>query len=130
MSAARAWLLVAALNGLAAVVAGAYGWHAVDDDGYGSRDIFQVGVDYQMWHALALLAVAWLAERRPGSIAVRVAGWSFALGIVLFSGPLYVLGVSGLLLAQGVAPAGGVLLMTGWAALAWAAVRGETKPDS
>lgn len=121
MSAARAWLLLGAVNGLVAVAAGAYGRHRLEGSGEGSIDAFLVGVDYQMWHALALLATAWLADRWPESKAVSVAGGAFALGIVLFSGTLYGLGVTGEVV-EGAAPAGAVALMVGWAALAFAAL--------
>lgn len=116
----RPWLLLAGLNGLVAVAAGAYGWHRLAVSEAAMRDIFRVGVDYQMWHAMALLGVAWLAERRP--LQARIAGWAFSLGIVLFSGTLYVLGLTGEVPLSGAAPIGGVMLMVGWAALAWGAL--------
>jgi len=120
----RLWLFLGALNGFLAVVAGAYGWHGLEVTDTGFRDIFLTGVQYQMWHALALLAVAWLASRpaAPGATAVHVAGWAFTIGIVLFSGSLYALGLTGSVLVHGAAPAGGVSLFVGWAALMWAAV--------
>lgn len=72
----RLWLFVAGLNGLLAVMAGAYGSHNLEAADSGSRDVFMVAVQYHMWHALALLAVAWLAERRQGrgAVAPSVAG--------------------------------------------------------
>ncbi len=119
----RLWLFLAAVNGLMAVIAGAYGWHSLEAEA-GTRKIFAVGVQYQMWHALALLAVAWLASRsetrRP---EVIVAGSAFTAGIVLFSGTLYAFGFLEYIPLEGAAPAGGVLLMVGWAALIWAALR-------
>ena len=119
----RLWLFLAAVNGLMAVIAGAFGWHWLDAAS-GTREIFAVGVDYQMWHALALLAVAWLASRTQArDPAVTVAGWSFTAGIVLFSGTLYAFGFLEYIPLEGAAPAGGGLLMLGWAALIWAAVR-------
>lgn len=119
---ARPWLLLAALNGLAAVLAGAFGYHwlAVGDSGF--RDIFMMGVQYHMWHALALLAVSWLVENQGGR-AARLAGGSFAVGIFLFCGSLYGLGLTGNVLVTGAAPAGGVAIMVGWGALAWSAFR-------
>lgn len=114
------WLFVAALNGLAAVVAGAFGWHWLQADP-GMREIFNIGVSYHMWHALALLAVAWLAERKP--LPARVAGIGFTGGIVLFSGTLYAFALTGELPLSGLAPVGGVLLMAGWGAMIWGATR-------
>ncbi len=120
----QSWLFLAALNGLLAVAAGAYGSHALVAAESAHRDIFMTAVQYHMWHALALFAVAWLASRRdaPGATAVRVAGWAFTAGIVLFSGSLYALGVTGSVPVPGAAPAGGLSFFVGWAALIWAAV--------
>ncbi len=120
----RLWLFLAALNGLLAVTAGAYGSHALVVTDSGFRDSFMTAVQYHMWHALALLAVAWLASRpeAAGAKAVRVAGWAFTAGIVLFSGSLYALGVTGSVPVPGAAPAGGISFFLGWAALIWAAV--------
>ncbi|MFQ5619205.1 MAG: DUF423 domain-containing protein [Rhodospirillales bacterium] len=120
----RLWLFLAALNGLLAMVAGAYGAHALEVTDTGFRDIFMTAVQYHMWHALALLAVACLASRpdAPGAPALRVAGWAFTIGIALFSGSLYARGVTGSVLVPGMAPAGGISLLLGWAALIWAAL--------
>jgi len=122
------WLILGALNGLAAVAAGAYGWHALAAD-EAARQIFMMGSQYQMWHALALCAVAWIASRDEGSLArfVRLAGVSFTIGIILFSGTLYAFGVTGIVPVEGAAPAGGLALMAGWAALAWIGVKGFIK---
>ncbi len=111
----RVWLFFAGLNGLIAVGAGAYGWHLLKADD-GPRQIFMMGVDYQMWHALALLAVAWLADRRyhGRSFTLALAGWSFTLGIILFSGTLYAYGATGAVPVPYAAPIGGVLLIIGW----------------
>lgn len=115
----RPWLLLGALNGLMAVVAGAYGWHAVAVADTGLRDVFRTALDYHMWHALALLAVAWLAHGTAGwrRRAVAIAGTAFTAGIVLFSGSLYGLALTGAVIVEGAAPAGGMLLMVGWALL-------------
>ena len=120
----QSWLFLAALNGLLAVAAGAYGSHALAVTESAHRDGFMTAVQYHMWHALALFAVAWLASRpeTPGATAVRVAGWAFTAGIVLFSGTLYALGLTGSVPVPGAAPAGGLSFFVGWAALIWAAV--------
>jgi len=120
----RIWLLLAGINGLIAVLAGAYGWHALAADD-GGRQIFQMGVSYHMWHALALLAVAWLAGRRDGAppLPVRLAGVAFTVGMVLFSGSLYAVGLTGTAPVPYAAPVGGGSFMIGWAALIWAAIR-------
>ena len=121
----RLWLFLGALNALLSVAAGAYGRHgALDPAG---REMFGIASQYQMTHGLALLAVAWLASRTDGRrlSAPNVAGAAFALGIVLFSGSLYWFGITGLVPFEGSAPAGGWLLMLGWLALMWTAIRGR-----
>ena len=121
--AARVWLAAGALFGLLAVVAGAAGTHALRDalDADALR-VFETAARFQMYHALALLAVGLLAIRRR-SLALNVAGALFALGTLLFSGSLYALALSGVGVLGAVAPVGGVCLMAGWAALAIAALR-------
>ncbi|MGJ7458212.1 DUF423 domain-containing protein [Halomonas sp. RA08-2] len=116
----RDWWLGAALSGALVVMAGAFGAHALE----GQLDprmvaAFETGVRYQAWHTLALLTV--LAWRATVPLAgQRLAMGLWAAGILLFSGSLYVMaltGVSGLGL---ITPFGGVLLIAGWLALAGA----------
>jgi len=122
------WLFLGGLNGLLAVAAGAYGWHRLGGD-EGARKMFEIGAQYQMGHALALLAVAWLATTRSGRalVPVHVAGAAFTLGIILFSGTLYAFGLFAVVPVEGAAPVGGALLMIGWLALMWIAVRGRLR---
>lgn len=119
----NAWLLLGALNGLIAVAAGAYGWHWLAVAESGLRDIFMVGVHFQMWHALALIGTAWVTDRTVGRArkAADLAGWCFVLGALVFSGTLYVLGLTGGVPVKFAAPVGGFLLMGGWIALMAAA---------
>lgn len=121
---AAGWVLLAALNGLLAVAAGAYGRHGVLDAG--GREMFAIGSQYQLTHALALFGVGWLATRTdlPLLSPVHLAGAGFTLGIVLFSGSLYWFGIAGAVPVEGAAPVGGFLLMLGWLSVAVAAVRG------
>ena len=118
------WLFLGALNGLLSVAAGAYGWHRLGGD-EGAQKMFEIGVQYQMGHALALLAVAWLASTRGGRalIPVHVAGAAFTLGIFLFSGTLYAFGLFAVVPVEGAAPVGGALLIVGWLTLMWIAMR-------
>lgn len=85
---------------------------------------FETGVRYQMYHALALLAVAWAAGRWPDAATVPAAGWSFVVGIAVFSGSLYVLVLTGHRWLGAVTPLGGVAFLVGWLLLAWTALRG------
>lgn len=109
------WIIIGGLNGLVGVIAGAYGWHELGADDP-LREIFMMGVTYQMWHALAVLLIALAAGREElaGSRLADMAGLSFCLGIFLFSGSLYSYAVLGHLPVTGAAPAGGMLLMIGW----------------
>lgn len=106
------------LFGGLAVVAGAFGAH-----GLRGRlapellSVFETAARYQMYHALALVAVALLLERRP-SAWLRAAGWCFAGGTVVFSGSLYLLALTGIGWWGAVTPLGGVALIAGWGLLA------------
>ena len=120
---ASIFLLIAALSGLIAVALGAFGAHGLK--GYLApylMDVYQTGVQYQFYHTLALLVVAVLALRAPVR-ALSVAGWCFTLGIVLFSGSLYLLALSGTHWLGAVTPIGGLAFLVGWAALAYSAIQ-------
>jgi uncharacterized membrane protein YgdD (TMEM256/DUF423 family) len=114
----RLWLAIAGLGGAASVVAGALAAHLADDAK--AAELLRTGALYGMVHAAALLAVVGIGTRR---LAVRVAGWSFAAGIVLFSGSLFALAAGGARWLGWVTPVGGAALIIGWAALATIAVR-------
>jgi len=106
-----------------AVAFGAFGAHALRAT-LSPEDLatFEVGVRYQMYHALGLLVVAW-ATTQWEATTVTAAGWAFVLGIVLFSGSLYVLVLSGMRWLGAVTPLGGVAFIVGWLLLAWTALR-------
>lgn len=80
--------------------------------------LFETGTKYQMYHALALVLVALLMGRGWNG-AGSLAGWAFSAGIVLFSGSLYLLALTGARWMGAVTPLGGVAFLVGWAALAW-----------
>jgi uncharacterized membrane protein YgdD (TMEM256/DUF423 family) len=84
--------------------------------------VFEVGVRYHMYHALALLAVAWACARWPDSRA-HIAGWAFLFGIIIFSGSLYVLSTTGIRWIGAITPIGGVAFLIGWILLVWAVWR-------
>jgi uncharacterized membrane protein YgdD (TMEM256/DUF423 family) len=106
------------------VALGAFGAHALRSS-LGASDLatFETGVRYQVYHALALLAASWAMTRWPGA-TVTAAGWLFVAGIVLFSGSLYVLVLSGQRWMGAITPFGGLCLLAAWALLAWRALRG------
>jgi uncharacterized membrane protein YgdD (TMEM256/DUF423 family) len=120
----RGWLATAAVNGLLAVAAGAFGAHGLAALPERYLSAFKTGAAYQMYHALALLAVALL----PASRATSAAGWGFLLGVVVFSGSLYVLALTGVGVWGAITPIGGVLLLVGWAGLALAGLAGRRQP--
>ena len=115
----RLFFVMGALFGFVGVALGAFGAHALKQRlATDLFDIFEVGVRYQMYHALALLVVAWASVQWPGA-AVAIAGWLFVAGIVIFSGSLYVLALTGVRWLGAVTPLGGVALLAGWVVLAW-----------
>ncbi len=117
-------MVIGALSAFVAVAAGAFGAHSLRGRLPADLlDVFETGVRYQMYHALALLGVAWAVGRWPGSTA-SWAGWLFAAGTVIFSGSLYVLSLTGQRWLGAITPVGGITLLAGWLLLAWAAWRG------
>lgn len=147
-SSGRRWVAVGTLLGFFGVFAGAFGAHGLKDSGFLTRKYgdetkeiaghtvpaaykylgdFEVGVRYQMYHALALIALGLFVRRHPSTVA-SASGWCFTIGTVLFSGALYVLVVGGpkyLGVPWGmVAPVGGTLQLVGWATFAVCAIQG------
>jgi uncharacterized membrane protein YgdD (TMEM256/DUF423 family) len=116
------WLLVGAVNGFLAVAAGAFGAHGLEGRVTArALEIFQTGVGYHLTHALAIVAAGLIGG--PAAARATLAAWLFTLGIVLFSGSLYFMVLAdsnALVLAT---PLGGVCLLAGWAALAFAALK-------
>jgi uncharacterized membrane protein YgdD (TMEM256/DUF423 family) len=113
----RAWLAIAGLGGLVSVLAGAGAAHFAGDPH--SAELLRTGALYGLVHAAALLAIVAISGRR---LALLVAGWGFAAGIVLFSFSLFALALTEARWLANVTPFGGVALMLGWAALAIAAL--------
>jgi len=119
----RWWLVLGAVNAFLSVAAGAFGAHALK-----ARlppdllVIFETGARYHMYHALGLLAVGLLALLRPSPL-LNGAGWAMLVGIVLFSGSLYALALSGVRVLGAVTPLGGLGFLAGWTLFAIAAWR-------
>ncbi|HEX8691824.1 MAG TPA: DUF423 domain-containing protein [Longimicrobium sp.] len=119
----RTFWILGCVFGLLGVAAGAFGAHALRERL--SADllaVFETGARYQMYHALALLAVATAAARWPGG-GWALPGWLFTAGILVFSGSLYLLALTGARWLGAVTPLGGLCLLGGWAALALAGWR-------
>ncbi len=117
MSTARTFITAGAIFGLLGVAGGAMGAHWLKNIlDAGDMNTFEIGIRYQMYHALALLAVGVLAGNWDSAWVTRSA-WLFAAGVVLFSGSLYILAFTGIGVFGAVAPLGGVCLIAGWASL-------------
>ena len=117
------WLRVGAILGFLAVAIGAFGAHGLKEhlEKIGRSATFETGVQYHFYHALAVVAVGLLVGSRSAGTAAQVAGWSFLVGVVLFSGSLYVLCLTGNTQLGMITPFGGLAFLAGWVALAVAA---------
>lgn len=115
-------LFLAAVSGFLAVGFGAFGAHGLRDrfDAY-SMGVFETAVQYQFYHSLALLGVGVLLLHAPSSALLRASAVLFCLGIVIFSGSLYVLSFSGVRWLGAITPLGGLAFLAAWACLAVAA---------
>jgi uncharacterized membrane protein YgdD (TMEM256/DUF423 family) len=119
----RPFIFAAALNMLIAVACGAFGAHALKQILSSEMlAVWQTAVHYQMVHALGLMAIALLMPRLDSPWLPR-AGYCMLAGIVIFSGSLYALALSGIRLLGAITPVGGLAFLAGWAMLAWAACR-------
>ena len=120
----RLFFLVGSISALIAVVLGAFGAHGLKGRLTPEMlNAFEVGVRYQMYHALALLAAAWALSRWPRA-EVTVAGWLFVAGTIIFSGSLYLLSWTGVRWIGAITPIGGVAFLLGWLSLVWGVWRG------
>jgi uncharacterized membrane protein YgdD (TMEM256/DUF423 family) len=121
--------VVGAVFGFLSVAFGAFGAHVLASHlSSQMMGVFDIGTQYQMYHALALLAVGILTQRKLGGRLVVAAGWLFTVGIVLFSGSLYVLSMTDAKALGVLTPVGGLCLLAGWVFLAvglWKGVRSE-----
>lgn len=126
----RLFFSLGALSGLVSVMAGAFGAHALRARlSSESLAVFETGARYQMYHALALLAVAWVASRWPGALP-QLAGWLFVTGTVLFSGSLYGLALTGARWLGALTPLGGLAFLAGWLCLLLSARTPESEARS
>ena len=119
----RTLFILGATFALLGVAAGAFGAHGLrkllPPEGL---IIFETGARYQMYHAFALIAAAWLM-RETGSIWAAWAGIIIVVGIIIFSGSLYALSISGIRILGAITPIGGVAMMVGWVMLIVAAAK-------
>ncbi|MBL1176109.1 DUF423 domain-containing protein [Pantanalinema sp. GBBB05] len=124
MALTQFFLAIGAVLAGIAVAGGAFAAHALRDHlSDRSLAIFETGIRYQMYHALALLLVALLLSRAElPPLSLTIAGYAFIAGVAIFSGSLYVLSLSGIKWLGAITPLGGVAFILGWACLAIAAL--------
>ena len=119
----RFFFLAGAIAAFIAVALGAFGAHSLRTKlSPEMLNIFEVGVRYQMYHALGLIAVAWAITRWPEA-NLNAAGWAFIVGIVIFSGSLYLLSITDTRWLGAITPIGGLAFLIGWAILVWSVAR-------
>lgn len=114
------WIFAAAINGCIAVAMGAMGSHMLSHLPHDRLVFLDLGSDYQLWHALGLVGVGLLTpyiRRETGIRLLKAVGTAFTIGIVLFSGGLYILALMGTGPAQWLVPVGGTMLILGWLGL-------------
>jgi len=112
---AKLFLAAGGLAALAAVALGAFGAHALKTRVSAEMlAVWHTGVEYHAYHALGLLAVGWVAAQLPESMLLKWSGWLMLAGIVLFSGSLYALALSGERWLGAIAPIGGVAFLAAW----------------
>jgi uncharacterized membrane protein YgdD (TMEM256/DUF423 family) len=120
----RLFFILGSIAGLLAVSLGAFGAHALRNGLQGDLEAtYQTAVRYHLIHALALLAVAWAATQWPSSL-IPIAGYAFIAGLILFSGSLYALSLTGIRFLGAITPFGGIAFILGWALLGIGAYQG------
>lgn len=116
------WIRYGSLLMFFGVALGAFGAHGLKETlSPEAKQTYQTAVLYHLVHGLGLMAVGYLALLKPGSGLVRAAGWLFLIGILVFSGSLYLLSLTGIRKLGLITPFGGLALLAGWLCLAWAA---------
>ena len=116
------WIMIGTIFGFFSVVLGAFGAHGLQDklDAH-SLAIFHTGAQYQMYHALALVLLGLWAQNHPQESMLP--GWAFTIGILIFSGSLYVLSTTGIKILGAITPIGGLAFLIGWLTFGWAAYK-------
>lgn len=122
---AKLFLVLGALAAMLGVMLGAFGAHALRARlAPDLLAIYQTGIQYHFWHALGLLLIGVVSLHMPESALLKWAGWVMLAGIVLFSGSLYALALTGVRSLGAITPFGGAAFIAGWALLAIAVGRG------
>ncbi|QQZ09259.1 DUF423 domain-containing protein [Heyndrickxia vini] len=120
----KAFIIIGAINAFLAVALGAFGAHGLEDKLEPKYlDIWKTGVTYQMFHALGIIAIGIIAGNIQGSSLISWSGWLMFIGIILFSGSLYVLSVTKIGILGAITPIGGVAFLVAWILVVVAAVK-------
>ncbi|WP_420577845.1 DUF423 domain-containing protein [Ekhidna sp.] len=120
----KLFLIISSISGMLAVALGAFGAHALKNklQSEGTLDTYQTAVQYQFYHTLALLAIAFLMTKYQ-SQWLNYAGYSMTFGILIFSGSLYILCFTGMKWLGAITPIGGLLFIAGWVCLLMTALK-------
>lgn len=111
------WIEAGSVLMFLAVGIGAFGAHGLKNIlSPEMKEVYETAVRYQVYHSLALFVVAWMSSKMP-SRAVSISGWCFLIGILLFSGSLYALSLSGIRRLGIITPLGGLAFLVGWVSL-------------
>ncbi|NQX59541.1 DUF423 domain-containing protein [Paenibacillus qinlingensis] len=119
----KLFLILGSLNAFLSVALGAFGAHILKAKIPDKIDVFQTGVHYHMIHAIALLVIALLSDKLGNTSLVNASGWAIFIGIILFSGSLYGLSLTGIKAFGPITPLGGLSFLVGWTLLAIAAFK-------
>jgi uncharacterized membrane protein YgdD (TMEM256/DUF423 family) len=124
----RVFILIGSIAASISVLAGAFGAHGLADVLGDRADVYETAARYHMYHALAIILVG-ILFRRYRSRAVMMAGWLFLAGVLVFSGSLYVLAISGVAAWGAITPFGGVLFVLAWILLGTGVWRARRNGD-
>lgn len=117
----RIFFLLGVSSAFISIAAGAFGAHGLKNRlSPEMLAVFEVAVRYQMYHSFALIASAWAIAKWQSPL-VTTGGWLFVIGIILFSGSLYALSLSGAVGLPWITPLGGIAFLAGWICLGWGA---------
>ena len=119
------FILAGSITGALGVALGAFGAHALKNflEASGRLDTYETAVKYMFYHALALILVGILSKEFPVA-TLNNAGWAFLIGIVIFSGSLFLLCATGIKILGAITPIGGVAMIAGWLLLFWGIYKG------